>query len=127
MALCLADTLLETGRVDQADLMGRFVRWWRTGEISSTGTFFESWANRSAAAVQTMTRWKFRLRVTLWGQGDSTSLLPVERVRYGPYKPGNACNGTRLTSPTRHQNTSVTERYGRYPVVKCGSTSRRRS
>ena len=67
MARCLADTLLETGRVDQANLMGRFVRWWRTGENSSTGTFFDSWANHGSVAIPTLIRWKLRLRASCRG------------------------------------------------------------
>ena len=38
MALCLADSLLAKGRPDHADLIERFVRWWRRGEIRSSGT-----------------------------------------------------------------------------------------
>ena len=34
MALCLADSLLERGCLDQRDLMERFVRWWKHGENS---------------------------------------------------------------------------------------------
>ena len=49
MALCLADTLLEKGQVDQADLMERFVRWWRQGENSSTGTCFDIGMTTSSA------------------------------------------------------------------------------
>jgi hypothetical protein len=41
MALCLTDSLLARGRLDQADLMGRFVRWWREGENSATGRCFD--------------------------------------------------------------------------------------
>ncbi len=51
MALCLADTLLEKGQVDQADLMGRFVRWWRQGENSSTGTCFDIGMTTSSALL----------------------------------------------------------------------------
>ena len=41
MALCLADSLLAKGRLDQADLIERFVRWWRRGENSATGSCFD--------------------------------------------------------------------------------------
>jgi ADP-ribosyl-[dinitrogen reductase] hydrolase len=41
MALCLAESLLERGRLDQHDLMTRFVRWWRQGENSCTGHCFD--------------------------------------------------------------------------------------
>ena len=41
MALCLATSLLERGGFDAADQMQRYVRWWREGYLSSTGTCFD--------------------------------------------------------------------------------------
>ena len=41
MAPCLADSLIENGDLDETDLMRRFVRWWRYGENSATGWFFD--------------------------------------------------------------------------------------
>lgn len=41
MALCLADSLLARGDIDEHDLMQRFVRWWRDGENSPTGKCFD--------------------------------------------------------------------------------------
>ena len=41
MALCLAESLIERQAFDAADLMQRFVRWWRNGHRSSTGVCFD--------------------------------------------------------------------------------------
>jgi ADP-ribosylglycohydrolase len=41
MALCLADSLIETGEFDLADQLRRYVRWWRHGYRSSTGRCFD--------------------------------------------------------------------------------------
>ena len=41
MALCLAESLVETGRFDPADQMERYVRWWREGHLSSNGDCFD--------------------------------------------------------------------------------------
>ena len=41
MALCLAESLIENGGFDAADQMRRYVRWWREGHLSSTGTCFD--------------------------------------------------------------------------------------
>jgi ADP-ribosylglycohydrolase len=41
MALCLADSLIAYGELDQRDLMERFVRWWREGENSHNGQCFD--------------------------------------------------------------------------------------
>ncbi|MGC2412165.1 MAG: ADP-ribosylglycohydrolase family protein [Stellaceae bacterium] len=41
LALCLADSLIACGGLDQRDLMSRFVRWWREGENSHNGRCFD--------------------------------------------------------------------------------------
>ncbi|HCB75094.1 MAG TPA: hypothetical protein DEP91_02810 [Sphingomonas bacterium] len=41
MALALADSLAENAALNEADLMQRFVRWWRAGEYSCTGRCFD--------------------------------------------------------------------------------------
>ncbi len=41
MALCLATSLVECGRFDARDQMKRYVRWWRRGYLSSTGSCFD--------------------------------------------------------------------------------------
>ena len=41
MALCLATSLIERGGFDAADQMQRYVRWWREGYLSSTGSCFD--------------------------------------------------------------------------------------
>ncbi|HNX51711.1 MAG TPA: ADP-ribosylglycohydrolase family protein [Thermoanaerobaculaceae bacterium] len=41
MALCLASSLVECGRFDAKDQAARYVRWWREGYLSSTGTCFD--------------------------------------------------------------------------------------
>jgi ADP-ribosylglycohydrolase len=41
MALCLAESLIETRRFDPVDQLERYVRWWRHGHLSSTGECFD--------------------------------------------------------------------------------------
>lgn len=41
MALCLADSIIARGGLDQRDLMQRFVRWWREGHNSHNGRCFD--------------------------------------------------------------------------------------
>lgn len=41
MALALADSLLARPELDEADLMRRFVAWWRRGDYSCTGRCFD--------------------------------------------------------------------------------------
>lgn len=41
MALALADSLVTCGKLDAADLMARFVRWWKHGEYACTGECFD--------------------------------------------------------------------------------------
>jgi ADP-ribosyl-[dinitrogen reductase] hydrolase len=41
MALCLAESLVERNGFDPVDQLERYVRWWRDGHLSSTGTCFD--------------------------------------------------------------------------------------
>ena len=41
MALCLAESLLTKGGLDPADQMGRYLKWWRRGYLSATGSCFD--------------------------------------------------------------------------------------
>ncbi len=41
MALCLATSLIETDTFDALDQMQRYLRWWREGYLSSTGSCFD--------------------------------------------------------------------------------------
>lgn len=51
MALCLAESLVECGGFDARDQMSRYVRWWREGHWSSTGSCFDiGGATRQALA-----------------------------------------------------------------------------
>ena len=49
MALCLAESLIERGGFDPVDQLERYVRWYRKGHLSSTGSCFDiGGATRSA-------------------------------------------------------------------------------
>ena len=41
MALCLAESLIECRGFNPKDQMERYVRWWKEGHLSSTGTCFD--------------------------------------------------------------------------------------
>ncbi|MFH1081684.1 MAG: ADP-ribosylglycohydrolase family protein [Pseudomonadota bacterium] len=41
MALCLAESLIECRGFDPKDQLERYVRWWKEGHLSSTGTCFD--------------------------------------------------------------------------------------
>lgn len=41
MALCLAESLLSKNGFDAADQMGRYLNWWQSGYLSSTGECFD--------------------------------------------------------------------------------------
>lgn len=49
MAMCLAESIIDTGELDPADQLRRYVAWWRHGHWSSTGRCFDIGATTSAA------------------------------------------------------------------------------
>jgi ADP-ribosyl-[dinitrogen reductase] hydrolase len=52
MALCLAESLVERKGFDARDQMDRYVRWWKTGYMSSTGEFFDIGGATSTALTR---------------------------------------------------------------------------
>jgi ADP-ribosylglycohydrolase len=55
MALCLAESLLDRGAFDPVDQLERYIRWYRTGHLSSTGTCFDI-GNATRAALERFER-----------------------------------------------------------------------
>lgn len=55
MALCLAESLVEKAGFDSIDQLQRYVAWYRTGHLSSTGKFFDI-GNATRAALQRFER-----------------------------------------------------------------------
>lgn len=55
MALCLAESLVECGGFDATDQMRRYVRWYRKGHLSSTGSCFDI-GNTTRAALHRFER-----------------------------------------------------------------------
>src|SRR3990172_5837129 len=55
MALCLAESLLECDGFDPRDQLRRYVRWYRTGYLSSTGRCFDI-GNTVRPALETFER-----------------------------------------------------------------------
>jgi ADP-ribosyl-[dinitrogen reductase] hydrolase len=80
MALALADSLGETGRIDEQDLLRRFVRWWREGAYSCTGRCFDIGnTTRTALAAWERTGAGHAVpsRATDAGNGSLMRLAPV--------------------------------------------------
>ncbi|HSP54708.1 MAG TPA: ADP-ribosylglycohydrolase family protein, partial [Dehalococcoidia bacterium] len=50
MALCLAESLVERNGFDPVDQLGRYVRWYREGHLSSNGRCFDI-GNTTAEAL----------------------------------------------------------------------------
>ncbi len=55
MALCLAESLVETGTFDPRDQMARYVRWHREGHLSCTGRCFDI-GNATLSALEEFVR-----------------------------------------------------------------------
>jgi ADP-ribosyl-[dinitrogen reductase] hydrolase len=55
MAACLAESLVETGGFDPADQLQRYLRWYREGHWSATGTCFDI-GNTTRAALEAFER-----------------------------------------------------------------------
>lgn len=100
MALCLAESLIEKKGFDPMDQMERYLRWYREGHLSSTGTCFDI------------------------GGTTRSALLQFERTHIpycGPTDPYSAGNGSIM------RLAPVALFYARTPleaIEKCGESSR---
>jgi ADP-ribosylglycohydrolase len=80
MALCLAESLIACGGFDPADQMRRYVRWWREGYLSSTGTCFDIGSTVRAALAhfeRTGEPWAGSTASMSAGNGSLMRLAPV--------------------------------------------------
>lgn len=80
MALCLATSLVETGRFDPADQMQRYLRWYDDGYLSSTGVCFDI-GNATRTALERFRRtgdpWSGSTDPQSAGNGCVMRLAPV--------------------------------------------------
>lgn len=88
MALCLADSLIATGLFDAADQMSRYLRWYRTGYMSSAGRCFDI-GNTVRSALHEFQRtgepFAGRTDAMSAGNGSIMRLAPVPlRWAYAP-------------------------------------------
>lgn len=103
MALCLAESVLETGAVEPLDLMRRFVDWLRHGANSVTGECFDI-GNTTRAALESFERTDDPLSGSALdsaaGNGSLMRLAPVA-VRWWR-EPARAVEAARIQSRTTH-------------------------
>jgi ADP-ribosyl-[dinitrogen reductase] hydrolase len=103
MALCLATSLIEQQGFDPIDQLERYVRWWREGYLSSTGTCFDIGSTvRSALArfLQTRTSYPGSTDPRTAGNGSIMRLAPV--VLYFARQPEQAIHFAAESSRTTH-------------------------
>jgi ADP-ribosyl-[dinitrogen reductase] hydrolase len=103
MALCLATSLIERQGFDPIDQLVRYVRWWREGYLSSTGTCFDIGGTvRSALArfQQTHEPYPGSIDPNAAGNGSIMRLAPV--VLYYGRQPEQAIHFAGESSRTTH-------------------------
>jgi ADP-ribosyl-[dinitrogen reductase] hydrolase len=112
MALCLADSLIENGDLDETDLMHRFVRWWRNGENSVTGLCFDIGFTTRAALSEFERSGNPRA-----GSENPNTAGNGSLMRLAPAAIRHHANRTRATDVARQQ--SVTTHAARTAVDAC--------
>jgi len=103
MALCLAESLIKRQGFDPVDQLQRYVRWWRSGHLSSTGTCFDI-GNTVATALArfqaTGEPWCGSTRPRSAGNGSLMRLAPVALAFRA--KPREAIQWAAESSRTTH-------------------------
>jgi ADP-ribosylglycohydrolase len=80
MALCLVESLIECRRFDPLDQLRRYVRWWREGQNSVTGSCFDignTVQDALARFEQTRNPWSGSTNASTAGNGSLMRLAPV--------------------------------------------------
>ena len=110
MALCLADSLLERGGLDERDLIERFCRWYEEGYNSVTGKCFDI-GNATCEALRSYRA----TREPLSGSTDPRSAGNGSLMRLSPvairwwHDREKAVDAARLQSRTTHAATQAVE------------------
>lgn len=103
MALCLADSLIQTNEFDPLDQMQRYVRWWRHGYWSSTGECFDI----GVATREALARFQ-KIGDPIAGSTNPTSAGNGSLMRLAPavmchaYEPREAIHFAGESSRTTH-------------------------
>lgn len=87
MALCLAESLIERPTFDPIDQLGRYVRWWREGYLSSNGVCFDIGSTVRSALTrfkQTPEPYCSSTDPNTAGNGSLMRLAPVPARRMRP-------------------------------------------
>jgi ADP-ribosyl-[dinitrogen reductase] hydrolase len=103
MALCLADSLIARGGINQRDLIERFVRWWREGYNSHNGRCFDIGITTRQALhrfMQTGDPVAGSTEPNTAGNGSIMRLAPVA-LRWAN-DPAQAISAARAQSVTTH-------------------------
>lgn len=103
MALCMAESLIETGGFDARDQMERYLRWWRNGHLSSTGRCFDIGRTTAAALrryTQTREPYSGSTSRNSSGNGSLMRLAPV--VMFFETDPAKAIHFAAESSKTTH-------------------------
>jgi len=105
MALCLAASLVEAGDFDLADQLQRYVRWFRHGYMSSTGSCFDI-GNATKAALERFERtgdpYSGSEDPNSAGNGSIMRLAPVPLV-FSRYSVQRAGKSSGMSSMTTHR------------------------
>ncbi len=118
MALALADSLLASDAFDPADLMRRFVDWWRKGAYSCTGSCFDIGTTTRAALARfekTADPLSGSKDETQAGNGSLMRLAPVALFAYPDH--ANAVELARSQSRTTHAAPQAVDACGFFAQV----------
>jgi ADP-ribosylglycohydrolase len=122
LALCLAESLLETGRADARDQMDRYVRWLRDGHLSANGQAGQPTPDvaRALATYQ----WRRKALAGSHDPADRTAAsLPrvVTAVAFAAADPASAVALAGDSSRTTHQSPVVLDACRYYGAMLVGA------
>jgi ADP-ribosylglycohydrolase len=103
MALCVAESFVETRSFNPADQLERYLRWWRTGHMSSTSTCFDIDTTMKAALRRFEKNPQDYSGLTSFGTAGNGSLARIVAIPLVyAQRPQEALEKAALSSRTTH-------------------------
>lgn len=110
MALCLAESMIECRGFNPRDQMERYVRWWREGYLSSTGTCFDIGnTTRTALATFMKTGNPFSGPVDSYSAGNGSLMRLAPMPMFYAGSPREAIEKSGESSKTTHGSAAAVD------------------
>ena len=122
LALCLAESLVETQGFDPIDQLERYLRWYQDGHLSSTGTCFDIGMTTRASLLQfEATGEPYRASTNKYSAGNGSLMRLAPVPMFFANRPEEAIERSGDSSKTTHAAQTCVDSCRFYAGLLCGA------